>query len=276
MLSRGVCKREELFVTSKLWCNRAHPEHVSTALAKTLADLQLSYLDLYLVHWPFQYAPTNTTIPAPMAERLGYTPEAYAAVWREMEAAVDAGKAKSIGTSNMSAKKLHALLATARIKPAVNQVESHPFLAQTALLAWCMKHGILITAYSPLGSPARPARTVEEGDPAPLHDATILRIAAKHGKSAAQVLIRWQMQRGVIVIPKSATPARIQENLAVGDFALDDEDMAAIVALDRGHRLIKGMHGVRDGETWQDLWDVDWEHCDAVPPAAPAPTPRGQ
>ena len=199
---------------------------------------------------------------------------AFAETWAEMEKLVDAGLARAIGTSNAMARKLEPLLKTARILPSVSQVESHPYLPQTAEKAWAEARGIVLTAYSPLGSPARPVRTQEEGDPAPLHDPTILAIAAKHGKSAAQVLIRWQMQRGVIVIPKSATPEHIVANLAVRDFVLSEDDMGAIGALDKGHRLIKGMHGVREGETWRQLWDEDWAHVDTPLPAAPAPTPR--
>ena len=119
----------------------------------------------------------------------------------------------------------------------------------------------MLTAYSPLGSPDRPARLIEEADPAPLHDASVLAIAAKHGKEPAQVLIRWQVQRGVVVIPKSTTPARIASNFAVFDFALDEEDLAALAKLDgTANRLIKGNPWLREGETWQSLWDVDFAY----------------
>jgi diketogulonate reductase-like aldo/keto reductase len=111
---------------------------------------------------------------------------------------------------------------------------------------------------SPLGSPDRPARLVEEGDPAPLHDDTIKAIAAKHAVEPAQVLIAWQVQRGVVVIPKSVTPARIASNLASTAVTLDAADLAAIAGLDKGMRLIKGYPWLREGETWQALWDLDF------------------
>ena len=194
-IARGVVTREQIFVTSKLWVTKAYPEEVAGALAQTLADLQLAQLDLYLVHWPFALT-KGSEFPAPVENRLGFDPARYAAVWVEMEAAVAAGKTKAIGTSNMSAKKLTELLKTCAIKPAVNQIEAHPFLSQAKEVAWAAERGIVTTAYSPLGSPDRPARLIAEGDPAPLHDETVLAIAAKYKKEAAQILIRWQVQRG--------------------------------------------------------------------------------
>lgn len=159
------------------------------------------------------------------------------------------------------ARKLDALLKTARVLPAVTQVESHPYLPQTAELAFARTHGIVMTAYSPLGSPDRPARLIEEGDPAPMHDPAVLAIAAKHGKSAAQVLIRWQAQRGVVVIPKSTTPSRIVANFDVFDFALDEEDNAKLAALcpsGPGRRLLRGTAFTKLDEPWEALWDTDF------------------
>jgi diketogulonate reductase-like aldo/keto reductase len=259
-ISRGVVKREDIFVTSKLWVNKAHPELVAPALAQTLADLQLAYVDLYLVHWPF-FLTAGSAFPPPPENQLGYDPARYAAVWRELEAAVGAGTARAIGTSNMSAKKLAALLEVAAIKPAVNQVEAHPFLAQGKLVAWSAARGIVTTAYSPLGSPDRPPRLISEGDPAPLHDETVLAIAAKHKRTAAQVLLRWQLQRGVVAIPKSVTPERIASNFDVFSFALDAEDQGKLAALDRNHRLVKGKNWLKDPEgAWETLWDEEFAY----------------
>jgi diketogulonate reductase-like aldo/keto reductase len=310
-IARGVCKREEVFLTSKLWAADFWPDKAAAALEKTLSELKTSYVDLYLIHWRELQAHARANRSAPSADtsscclrprlrlararassgasdpapppprrrlsaypidtakgatfndqrkemRTGYDPAHYLAVWRVLEAAVDAGKIRSIGTSNMSALKLSQLLAHARIPPAVNQVESHPFCAQTKLMAWCAKRNIVITAFSPLGSPARPARLVAEGDPAPLFHPVIVAIAERTKKTAAQVLIKWQIQRGVVVIPKSVTPARIVENAQVSDFDLSADDMAAIAALDANHRLNKGGSWTLEGQSTDALWDDDW------------------
>lgn len=189
-----------------------------------------------------------------MEDRLGYSPEEFLKVWRVLEGEVDAGRAKAIGVSNMTVSKLAALLPEARIKPANNQVELHPFLAQNELLAFCAANGVTVTAFSPLGSPARPVRMQLETDPAPMHDETVKAVAAAHGKNAAQVLIRWAIQRGTACIPKSVTPARIVENAAVFDFELTADEVAKINALDAGYRLNKGMPFILDGQSWQDAW----------------------
>ena len=236
---RGICTRADVFVTSKLWVASAFVDTAAGALAKTLTDLKLTYLDLYLVHWPFRIK-QGSEFPAPVENRLGYDADAYAAVWAVLEGEVLAGKVRSLGTSNMTARKLTTLLKTATIKPSVNQIESHPFNAQLNEKAWATKHGIVMTAYSPLGSPDRPPRLIEDADPAPLHDESVIAIAAKHGKEPAQILIRWQVQRGVVVIPKSTTPARIASNFDVFSFSLDEEDLEKLAKLDgTAQRLIK-------------------------------------
>lgn len=159
VIARGVVTRADLFITSKLWVANCFTDLAEKSLDKTLADLKTPYVDLYLVHWPY-WIKRDSPFPAPMDARTGYDAAAFLAVWRVLEAAVDAGKVRALGTSNMSAKKLATLCAGARVPPAVNQVEAHPFLAQNQLQDWCTRHSIVCTAYSPLGSPDRPARCV--------------------------------------------------------------------------------------------------------------------
>jgi len=162
VIARGIVTRADLFITSKLWVANCFTDLAGPSLDKTLADLKTPYVDLYLVHWPY-WIKRGSPFPAAMEDRTGYSADDFLAVWRVLEAAVDAGKVRALGTSNMSAKKLATLKAGARVAPAVNQVEAHPFLAQNKLQEWCTRHGIVCTAYSPLGSPDRPVRCVHAG-----------------------------------------------------------------------------------------------------------------
>lgn len=254
LFERGVVKREDVFVTSKLWVTEWADVDAAAALAKTLADLKLAYLDLFLVHWPF-FIRKGAPFPAEFVDRLGYDPERLLGTWRALEREVDAGRVRALGISNATPKKLERLIADARIPPAVNQVELHPYLQQTAMVEWCRAHGIVVTAYSPLGSPDRPARLISEDDPVPLANEVIVRIAAAHGVTPAQVLIRWAIQRGTVVIPKSVTPSRIRDNFAVWTLTLSEDEMRDIAAIDRHHRLIKGVPFAVEGQDWHELWD---------------------
>ena len=268
MAELGLSRRD-LFLASKLpmHCMSAAAAASPTAspaaaLAGTLRDLGPAaggYLDLYLTHWPYGLGVPDSG-GAPGAP-TGYSPGAYLRVWRLLEAFVADGRVRHLGCSNMTAAKLAALWPAAAVKPAAVQVELHPFLAQRALRAWCAAHGVAVTAYSPLGSPDRPPRLISEGDPAPLHDETVLAIAAKHKRTAAQVLLRWQLQRGVVAIPKSVTPERIASNFDVFGFALDAEDQGKLAALDRNHRLVKGKNWLKDPEgAWETLWDEEFAY----------------
>jgi alcohol dehydrogenase (NADP+) len=265
VISRGIVKREDLFITSKLWVSFAYPDECTAAFEKSLSALKLDYLDLYLIHWPFFLKKGTGFPPADKKDVSGFTKEAFLDVWRELEKLVDAGKIRHLGASNMSAKKLAEIIPGTRIKPAVNQVESHPFLAQSKLLDFCTRHHIVLTAYSPLGSPDRPSRLVEDADPTPLLDETVIAIASKHHIYPAQVLLRWGVQRGTVVIPKSTNPTRIAANLNIYSFALTEDDMSALAALDSNKRLIKGLPFMRDGQTdWHDNWDEDFDHSVTV------------
>lgn len=202
--------REEIFLTTKLWNDKHSYEGAKEAIQESLEKLDVEYFDLYLIHWP---------TPKPLRDNDAWV-QANADTWRAMEEAVEAGLIRSIGVSNFMPHHLEALLKTARIKPAVNQIYLSPSDQQKDVVAYNSKHGIISEAYSPLGT-----GTI-------LSDERLNEIAVKYGKSPAQVAIRWSLQKGFVVLPKSVTPHRIVENFGVFDFEISDEDMALIDTLE--------------------------------------------
>ena len=253
----GVVARDEVWITSKLWNDAHAPEDVRPALEETLDDLRLDTIDLFLMHWPIALEP-GVNMPRSADQFIALDDLPLAVTWKAMEDLVDEGLTRHIGVSNFSASKLQSLVEDADRKPELNQIELHPYLQQSEMLAFAQDQGIHLTAYSPLGSKDRPEGMKADDEPILLEDPTIAQIAERHDATPAQVLISWAIHRGTAVIPKSVTPSRIEENLAAADVSLTEEDMDAIAALDRGRRYVDGSFwAMEDGPyTMASLWDA--------------------
>jgi diketogulonate reductase-like aldo/keto reductase len=256
-MAEGI-KREDLWITSKVW-NDMHGEgDVLRSALKSIKDLRLEYLDLYLIHWPFpNYHAPGVGVGSRDPHAGPYIHENYMRTWRQMEDLIKRGLVRHIGSSNMTIAKLSLLLRDCAVKPACNQMELHPHFQQPELFRYVIEKGILPIGYSPLGSPGRPHRDRAMDDTVDMEDPVILDIAERTGLHPAAVCLKWAVQRGQIPIPFSVKRSNYLSNLrAVTGDTLSDEDMKLISGIDRKCRLIKGQVFLWPGARgWEDLWD---------------------
>jgi len=234
----GIVKREDLFITSKLWNSDHALERVEVAVRKSLRDLQLDYLDLYLIHWPIAFK-TKHEMANDASDLVPLDEMPISETWKGMEKIQKLGLTKHIGVSNFNVPKLKSLIANAKVRPEMNQVELHPYFQQNELVDFCSQNDILVTAFSPLGS-----RHLMNSEAGLTSEKTIIEIAEKHACSPTQVLLAWGMLRGTIVIPKSVHIERIKDNFESLNVSLNSQEMDEINALERNLRVAKGSYCV--------------------------------
>jgi len=235
-ISEGKVTREDLFIVSKLWMCFFRRDRVQVCVKKILSKLKTPYLDLCLIHWPMSFGESDTElVPTGPDGKIIDGKIDYLEAWQGLEDCVKAGLIRSIGVSNFNTKQIERLLGSATIKPVTNQVEIHPYLAQTQLKKFCEDRGITLTAYSPLGNPGSQVNTASDKDKL-LKDPVVNRLAQKYKKNVGQILLKFQAQRGIIVIPKSVNLDRIQSNIQIFDFELDPEEIKELESLDRNYR----------------------------------------
>ena len=258
----GGVPREELWITSKLWNDKHAEEDVIPAFEKSLQDLRLDYLDLYLIHWPFpNYHAPGCDVTSRSPDAKPYIHENFMKTWRKLEELLAMGLLRHIGTSNMTIPKLRLLLRDARTKPACNEMELHPHFQQPELLQFVLENGIVPIGFSPIGSPARPDRDRTASDTVDIEDPVIVKIAERLNVHPAVICIKWAVQRGQIPIPFSINRRNYLSNLrAVTTDPLTEQEMDAIARIDRNCRLIKGdVFLWKENQTWEDLWDLKGE-----------------
>jgi D-xylose reductase len=246
VIDSGICRREDLRITSKLWNTYHRREHVRTAVERSLRDLGLEYLDLYLIHFPIatrfipfedRYPPGWFFDPTATSPKMEMDRVPIGETWQAMEELVDAGLVRDIGVCNLGCFGLRDLLSYARIGPALLQVELHPYLTQEKLVRFCREEGIAVTAFSPLGALSYFSLGMADGSESVIEAAVVRDIAATHGRTPAQIVLRWGVQRGTAVIPKTSRHERLKENRAILDFQLTPEEMNAVNGLNRNRRF---------------------------------------
>ncbi|XP_052871893.1 aldo-keto reductase family 1 member B1 isoform X1 [Anopheles cruzii] len=241
-IAEGVVQREDMFITTKLWNTFHDPSHVEEAFRRSLENLNLDYIDLYLMHTPMSYRFkgwfADDLMPYDADGKLELTEVDFVATWKAMEKLLKTGKVRSLGVSNFNSEQIARLLAECEIKPVTNQVECNPGLNQRKLTAFCKERDVTITAYSPLGRPNYYEKDPENVPKPALDDPRVAEIAKKYGKTPGQVVLRYLFELGTIPIPKSANEARLRQNINIFDFKLTKEEMAVMDTFHTGKRSV--------------------------------------
>lgn len=257
---RGIVKREELIVTTKVWNDMHGKGNVLLSCAKSLRDLKLDYVDIFFVHWPFRnYHEPGCSGDYRRPDAKPFSPEEYIETWRQCERLVEMGLTRFIGMSNMTIPKLKAVLPYCKIKPAVIEMELHPTFQQEELFNYCIERDILPIGFCPIGSPSRPDRDRTPEDISDIEVPEIVEIAKAHNVHPAVICLKWAVQRGQVPIPFSTKEDQYISNLkCTTEDPLTEEEMAVIKGLERNNRLIKGQVFLWEGaKGWEDLWDLD-------------------
>lgn len=260
LMDSGIVRREELWITSKVWNDHHGAGDVLLSCAQSLKDLQLDYLDLMLIHWPFpNFHPPHCSVESRSPSAKPYVHEEFMETYRQLERLLMLGLTRHIGVSNVTLPKLKNILRHCRIKPEVNQMELHPHFQQSELYRFTQEQNILNIGYCPLGSPHRPDRDRENDDTVDMEDPILCEIAARHRVHPASICLKWGIQRGHAVIPTSTKIKNILCNLAaVVSDPLTEEEMEALSQIDKNCRLIKGHVFLWPGaQDWRALWDEE-------------------
>jgi len=256
----GAVKREELFITSKVWNDMHGPGRVLTSINKTLADLRLSYVDAYFVHWPFpNYHSPGCDGDSRNPDSVPFSADRFMVTWEQMEEIYNKGLTRHLGMSNMTIPKLEAVLPRCKIKPELIEMEQHPSFQQQALFDYCKKNNITVIGYCPIGSPNRPERDKTQGDVTDTELPEVVSVAKAHNIHPALVCLKWAVQRGSIPIPFSIHAKNYESNLrAVTEDPLSNSEMELLEKAERNCRLVKGQVFLWPGaKSWEELWDLD-------------------